>query len=237
MRAGREPAWPVGVDGSPPRLVVDDGLAAVVSDPGAVPIRPSRRNLRAHTEVLKSAMRVSPVLPMRFGVVLPGDGEVAAELLRPARSELERRLDELDGCAEFELKVIYDEDDLLRDMLGRDQRLARLRDRLRSRVTYEDRLHVGEAIARSVEARRVGEEARIVEALAPHATAIAAPAEPLPSVLMKVSFLVEDRQAARFEREADRLARDAAPLFRFLLHGPLPPFSFVDLALPARAVA
>jgi hypothetical protein len=235
VRDGREPDWPDGIDGRRPRLVRHDGLAAIVGTPKALPIRPERRNLLAHTEVLRAAMTVSPVLPMRFGIVLPDDDAVVGELLGPAHGELEALLADLDGRVELELKVVYDEDDLLREIVGGDKRLARLHERLRQGVSHDERVRIGETIAHAVESRRLAEEARIVHTLGRDAVAVTPPAQPPPSVLTKVSFLVDEGRTARFEEQVEKLARESAPLFRFLLHGPLPPFSFVDLALPAGA--
>src|SRR5690349_8624706 len=95
LRDGSSPSLPAGIDGLQTRLLRADGLAAVVGGVRRVPVRPSRRNLEAHTDVLAAAMDADTVLPMRFGVVLPRDGDVVDELLRGARDALGRLLDAL----------------------------------------------------------------------------------------------------------------------------------------------
>ncbi len=92
--------------GDPPselRTVSTDRLTAVVSDapPG---LRAKRRDVMAHQNVLEALMVSGATLPMRFGLVGPGDDEVTAALEREADA-YEERLAELDGRVEYNLKA------------------------------------------------------------------------------------------------------------------------------------
>src|SRR5204863_3122954 len=88
--AGGPLELPVGVEGAEVGVEESGGLAALVSSVPDRPMRATRRNLEAHAAVLQSALsQRDPVLPMRFGILLPDLAAVAAELLEPSRPELE----------------------------------------------------------------------------------------------------------------------------------------------------
>lgn len=231
-RAGAEPPdGATGIEGSPARLLPYAGLAAIVGPAPDGLVKPSRRNLTAHTSVLREAMEQAPVLPMRFGVVMPAEA-VERELLEGPRARLEELLERLEGTVELELKVVFDEDAILRGVLAGDERIRRLRDRLQSvpaDAAYYDRIRLGELVAEGVERVRAEEADRILAALVPHALDWSR-AEELPErVALKAAFLVEAAGRAAFEDAAERVAAEAAPRFRCQLVGPLPPFSFVEL--------
>src|SRR5438046_9279547 len=89
---------PAGVEDAEARVEESSGLAALVSSVPDRPIRATRKNLEAHASVLASALsQRDPVLPMRFGILLPDQAAVAAELLEPSRPELETLLGRFAG--------------------------------------------------------------------------------------------------------------------------------------------
>src|SRR3954449_6778384 len=78
--AARDLAAP-GVDGRRGARVEHGPVAALVSEAPDGPVKASRRNLLAHTEVLQQVAATECVLPMQFGVVMPNESGVAEELL------------------------------------------------------------------------------------------------------------------------------------------------------------
>jgi hypothetical protein len=231
-RAGAEPPnGATGIEGGPARLLPYAGLAAIVSPAPDGLVKPSRRNLTAHTSILREAMEQAPVLPMRFGVVMPPEA-VERELLEGPRARLEELLERLEGTVELELKVVFDEEALLRDVLAGDERIRRLRDglqRVPSDAAYYDRIRLGELVAEAVEHVCAAEADRILGALVP-LTLDWRRTEELPErVALKAAFLVEASGRAAFETAAEAVAAEAVPRFRCQLVGPLPPFSFVEL--------
>jgi len=236
-RAGAPAPHEHGVEGERARLFVHGGLAAIVGPPPAGPVVPSRRNLDAHTAVLRAAMRNAPVAPMRFGVVMPQDA-IERELLEAPRESLDELLARIDGLVELELKVVYDEDALLREVIAAEPGLRRMRERLRGKAedaTYYDRIRVGELVAEGVERARTARAERILEALRPYAVDLRVADEVPARVALKASFLVEEDAVARFERAAEDVAAQTAPTYKCHLFGPLPPFSFVELGDLAEA--
>jgi hypothetical protein len=230
-RAGAPAPGEEGVEGGRPSLFAHGDLAAIVGPAPSGPVVPSRKNLDAHTAVLRAAMTNASVAPMRFGVVMPQDA-VERELLEAPRESLHELLERLDGVVELELKVVYDEDAVLREVVAAEPGIGRLRERLRrvpDDAAYYDRILLGELVAQGVERARAARAERILAALRPYAVELRV-ADDLPErVALKASFLVEDGAVARFEQTAEEAAAEAAPAYKLHLFGPLPPFSFVDL--------
>lgn len=204
--------------------VVHGGLAAVVS-PAPPQLRPKRRDLVAHQELQERLMSDGAVLPMRFGMLAPDDTAVRA-VLEEKGEEYTRRLAELHGTTEFNLKAARAQDDLLREVLDESDEARRLNERTREgNGTYEERVALGELVARQVDARQRLLADQVVEQLSGLARA-QVEAAPAKDDFLNVSFLVDRARAHEFTEAGQRLARDYGEAYDFRLRGPLPPYSF-----------
>ncbi|CAL9277745.1 MULTISPECIES: GvpL/GvpF family gas vesicle protein [Streptomyces] len=225
----RTPASP-GVDGAPVRLLTGSGLCAAVS-PAPVRLRPRRRDLLAHQAVLDELAAQGPLLPMRFAVLSPRP-DALLDQLRADAVPLSRQLEEVRGCAEFNVKGTVVPGHFA-DLVRRDQTLRSLALRTRRRPDYEANVRLGEALAQAVrrEARRAARE--VLDRLTPLAVRTA-PGRTDDEQVLSVSFLLRSTDERRFRREVDALARDRGDRLALSLTGPLPCYSFVE-PRPARA--
>jgi hypothetical protein len=216
------------------RIVEADGIGALTSDVPSGELRAGKDELLAHSRVLERAIEYGTVLPMRFGVVMPSESAVRDQLLDPHRSELEAQLAEMDGKVEVNLKAIYDESDLLTEVIGENSEIGKLREGLRGQsedATYYDRIRLGELIATAVNEKRDLDASAILDRLAPHVVA-AEVGEPVHErMALNASFLVEDSARKEFDAELDRIAEQQGGRLRFKYTGPLAPHSFVELAM------
>src|SRR5919108_1327164 len=105
-----------GINDARLALVTLEGLAALTSDVPDEFLEAGRDELLTHSRVLERALEGGAVLPMRFGVVMPNEKSVRDDLLAAHRAELEAQLDEMDGKIEVNLKGIYEEDAVLREV-------------------------------------------------------------------------------------------------------------------------
>ncbi|MFD7503044.1 GvpL/GvpF family gas vesicle protein [Streptomyces sp. NPDC059850] len=213
-----------GVSGVP-RAVASGPLTGVVS-PAPETLRPKRRDLAAHQEVQERLMADGAVLPMRFGLLAPDEAAVRSAL-DAKRDEYVRGLDELDATAEFNLKAARSQDDLLREVLTESDDARRLNERTRDgRGSYEDRVALGELIARQLGARQQRLAEQVVGSLSGMARGQVV-SSPAGDDFVNASFLVERGRAEEFSRAAERLAQGFGDGYDFRLRGPLPPYSFV----------
>ena len=228
----------VGDPPAPVRALVHETLAALVSPIPAQRVRATRANLGAHLRVLQEAMDTATVLPMRFGVVFPDEDAVREELLVARRAELESLADRLKGHIQLDVRAFYDEDALLREIVGEDGAVATLRERVRELpgdAGHFDRIRLGELVAGAVATRRARDEQAILERLQPLAADVRVDEGLSERVAFKGSFLVARDVADRFDEVLDDLAKGLSARMRFKVVGPLPPHGFVELDDAARA--
>lgn len=229
------PAHP-GIGGRDLQLVTRDGVAALVSDAPDGDLTMGREAMTVHARVLEEAHAHGTVLPMRFGMVMADEAEVQTGLLDSHHDALVAQLSELDGKAELRLRVTYEEEPLLREVVQEDQDVARLRESLRGApadATYYGRIQLGELVAQAIERKREGDAARIIDALAPLALALDVSPPPHERVVLAASFLVDSGRIREFDDAVDRIGEAQSGRMRFKYTGPLPPHSFVDLSRTA----
>ena len=231
----------VGNRDAPIRRLRDGGLTAIVSDAPAEEIQATQDNLLAHSDAIQHLVETaSSVLPLRFGTVFPSDDAVRSELLEPRRDELEAQLARLEGCVEMRVKGFYDEDEVLREVVSEDRRVAELHRRTRSLpedATYFERIQLGELVVSALAARRERDASTILGRLVPLTLDQVVEEEPHEWGVFTASLLVERRRLPELEAALDTTGEAMRPRIRLTCVGPLAPYSFVDLAFePAGAV-
>jgi hypothetical protein len=223
---------PPGVAGAPVRRIESGGLAALVSPIEGDELRATRRDLLSHSAVLEHAVAAGPVLPLRFGIVLRDDEAVVSELLEPRRDELAALLERFERLVELRVKAFYVEETVLREIVGSDPAIARLREATRDvpeAAAHPQRVQLGEAVARALAARREYDARSILARLRPLAEDTALEeGDGLP--VLVASFLVDRGRVPAFDEAMDELAREHEGRITFKYLGPLPPHSFVSFA-------
>lgn len=222
-----------GIAGAPLSLISEAGSAALVSDVDDGELRAGREQVLAHSRVLEAAMTQGTVLPMRFGVVMAGPDEIKRDLLEPHAGDLRDQLDRMKGKVEVNIRVVYQEDVMLREVVREDQDIARLRASLRDQpedATYYGRIRLGELVAEAVVRKRDADAEAVLQVLVPHTLEYEVAEPTHERVVVTASFLVQRDQLAEFDAAVDDLARAEAARMRFKYTGPLPPHSFVQLA-------
>ncbi|MET9881005.1 GvpL/GvpF family gas vesicle protein [Actinacidiphila glaucinigra] len=214
----------VGEEPTPLRVVRSGKVAAVVGD-APEHLRPKRRDLKTHQDVLQSLTADGAVLPMRFGLLAPDETSIEAELEARQEDYLER-LDKLRDRVEFNVKAVQDEDAALRAVLAASPDLQRLNERTRSGGSHDDRLALGEAVATGLQAYQLQLGGEMAGALRP-LSASEVVSEATGEAFANVSFLVDRERVEEFQESADTLARDFGRGVDIRVTGPLPPYSFV----------
>lgn len=231
ITAASHPALPEGLGGVgdpalPVRVLQEGDLAAIVSD-APEGLRPKRRDLLAHQNVLSEAGAGGCILPMRFGSVAPDDGTVTG-VLAERQEHYKERLRTLDGRVEYNVKATHDEEAVLHRVMSDNPEVRAVAEanRRAGGGSYDERLRLGEMVVAAVKAREAEDAGEVQRALEPVAEAISVGPESS-GWLANVSFLVERDAAASFLEAVDQL-RKAHPHLDLRVNGPLPPYSFVD---------
>lgn len=239
---GSRDKLPDGMDGvgDPPlpvRILRAGDLAAVVSD-APEGLRPKRKDLLAHQNVLAEFGSGGCVLPMRFGSIAPDDDTVTNVLAERAEHYKER-LRALDGKVEYNVKATHDEEAVLHRVMAENPELRAQTEANRQAGggSYEEKLRLGEMVVAAVKAREAADAAEVQRDLAAVSAAVSAGPEST-GWLANVSFLV-DRDAADTFLASVEQVRTSHPHLELRVNGPLPPYSFVEpgSAEPAGATA
>ena len=129
------------------------------------------------------------------------------------------------------VKVEYDEEALLREVVADEPEVARARQRARALAdaAYYENIRLGELVAAGIAARRASDADTIGSRLA--AASADWVADPSTSELgvFKGSFLVGNRRLEEFDEALESLAAEGGDRLRFESFGPLPPTAFATL--------
>src|ERR671939_76807 len=214
------------------RLVTYDDLAAVVSDAPRDGYDVTRENLLAHQRVITQTMTRSDVLPVAFGTVAESDQQVQEQLLHAAADELHRALEEVQGCIELELKVLWNEERLFAEIMAENDDIRALRDSLAGQppeATQYERIRLGERVAAAIQRKSEAEAASLLDALEPLAVETRVNENQTDMMLLNAAFLVDKSQEQAFDAKVQALGAAQAGRQIFRYPGPLPPYNFVDI--------
>jgi hypothetical protein len=219
---------------APLRQVTADDLALLVSAVHADQLRVDEDDLsetgrlatlaRGHDAVVRAAALRGPVLPLRFGTVVP-DEAAARRLLVEHRNSAREHLARIGNAREWGVKLVRRLDSPVpvgsgpRDRAGvtGTEYLARRRQAL-------DQHDAAEAAAEQA-------AGRLVEALAPHVTeSLRRGGSSGSSLLLDLAVLVEADAEAGFLATAAELRQQLEPdALELEVSGPWPPYSFASL--------
>jgi Gas vesicle synthesis protein GvpL/GvpF len=253
MNAEKQNVWVYGVvpagaaleeverrrDRLPEVWVLEAGdLGAIVGNAPEGDEKATRNQALAHARVLEAAVLDAPVVPFRFGIMVPSDQDVGTDLLDAQHDELSELLKRVEGRVQMTLKVYYDEDAVLREILEKEPEIAKLRERTREGsedATRDVRVRLGELISKAVEQRRERDSADILEHLKPVSIAATVEGPEQEFMVLNAPFLVERARQQEFEDAVEEVARERQGRMRFRLLGPMPAYNFIDVEQPAWA--
>lgn len=216
--------------GKPVRVVAEGPVAAVVETVEVDRPLGRRRDLIAHSAVLNALASRGPVLPMRFGSVVPDETTVREELLGPRHEHFEALLEQVAGKVQLTLRGRYLLDTVLEEVVAADPRIAHLRERtagLTEEESYYDRIRLGELVAQAVDVRRDRDAQSIVAALAPHVEDYLLRDTSGMDGLVELALLVPADGVPRLEQAAETVAEAFAGRAELNLVGPMALYDFV----------
>jgi hypothetical protein len=174
------------------------------------------------------------VLPVRFGTVLPSEAALRENVLDRHEDELLGQLEQLAGHVELSVRVTYDEQGVLSEIVRANPEIARLHQATAGRdpeAVHAQRVQLGELVDDALEERRGADRERVLARLTPHAADVR-PDLPIGEYgVVSAAFLVPETDLQRFDGAVETAGGDLGPLLRFRYVGPLVPYSFAELGL------
>jgi hypothetical protein len=206
-------------------------IAAVVSNTPMVVQDPTRDNVLAHQRVNETVMQQHTVIPMSFGTVFKTHDDIM-ELLRSAYEAFTDVLNKMQDKFEFGLKVLWDRDQIIREIEGEDEDIRRLKGEISSQKgsTYFARMQYGRLIDAALQARSERYVAEIFEALRDVSVASRSNKPIGDRMIMNAAFLVARDTEQAFDARVKEIGSRYDKL-TFKYTGPWPPYNFVNIRL------
>jgi hypothetical protein len=206
-------------------------IAAIVSNTPMVVQDPTRDNVLAHQRVNETVMQQHTVIPMSFGTVFKTDDDIM-ELLRSAYDAFTDVLNKMADKFEFGLKVLWDRDQIIREIEDEDEDIRRLKGEISTQKgsTYFARMQYGRLIDAALQARSERYVSEIFEALRDVSVASRSNKPIGDRMIMNAAFLV----ARTLEQAFDSRVKDIGQRYdklTFKYTGPWPPYNFVNIRL------
>lgn len=212
-----------------------EGLGLLVSGIDKPKVRPSRRNMLAHTKVLEEIMHRHDVLPLRFGTVID-DRDHARRLLDEYKDVLFEGLHSVKGAVEMGVKITWDQATLMQQLVEEDDDIRALRDAIAGRSeqeTYYERIEIGRMIEAGVKARseQVAQDTHAV--LQPIGRDYVISESKDDMVALDSAYLVDKDKIPVLEAALEEKTEPYSDALAASLIGPVPPYNFVNLRIDA----
>jgi hypothetical protein len=223
----------IGIGAKPTdvRTVNYQDIAAVVSDTPLQVYDATRENVLAHESVNETVMKSHTVIPMSFGTVFKTREDIV-ELLRSAYDAFLDVLTKMQDKLEFGLKVLWESQEMVRQIEAEEEDIRRLKSELSSQKgsTYFARVQYDRLVAAALETR----SERFVKSIMDELSDVSVSSrwnKPIgDKMILNAAFLVPRDKESVFDAKMKELgARYNKLNFRYT--GPWPPYNFVNIRL------
>lgn len=223
----------LGIDGSTVYTLSDGRVAAVLSDVPNTRIRPERRNLAAHQEVLKRLMEENTPLPMTFGIIAEGTKSIQ-KILSLNQKAFTEQLHLVDGKMEMGLRITWDVPNIFEYFVNTHSELREARDRFLGTYhepSQEEKIEVGRMFDRVLKEDREIYSDRVEEILLKRPFKIKRNPPRNEREVMNLACLIGRKEQAVFETQVFEAAQLFDNNFAFDYNGPWAPHNFVEIDL------
>ena len=222
-----------GINGGVVYTIAKGRVAAVVSDLPNGKIRPERRHLSVHQQVLQQLLGKTTPLPMSFGII--ADSAKAVEKILSTNQEaLLEELHRLHGKVEMGLRVAWDVPNIFEYFVNTHPELKAARDRFlggQREPTQEEKIEVGRLFDRILQEDREAYADKLESILSPRCCEIKRNKCRDEREVMNLACLVGNQALAEFEAGIFEAAQLFDNNFAFHYNGPWAPYSFVTMNL------
>lgn len=222
-----------GMDEKEVSVITEGGLAAVVSGVSGPKIRPERRHLARHQEVLKQLLTHTTPLPMSFGI-LADDPQAVHKILRTNQRLFLEQLQHVAGKVEMGLRVTWDVPNIFEYFVNTQAELRSARDRLlggNRQPTQEEKIELGRTFDRLLSQERERHTERVQRILSGACFEIKAGKCRDEREVMNLACLVGRGAQEAFGNAVFQAAQMFDNNFAFDYNGPWAPHNFVEVAL------
>jgi hypothetical protein len=220
----------IGIDGANVYTIPQGALAVVVSDTLNKKIRPERRKLTAHHEVIAKLMAKHTVLPAAFGTI-SGNTNSLLNMLKKNQTLFGQQLKRVNGKVEMGLNVVWNVHNISEYFVNRYPELEESRDDMLARKrgpTRDQKIDLGRLFEQLLNQEREVHTKAVMRVLSRHCAEIKQNKPRQDREVMRLACLVDRSGQEKFEEEGILLATKLFDdNYTFKFSGPWSPYNFV----------
>jgi hypothetical protein len=197
-----------GLDKQPIQTKRFENFTLLYSDAKQAKYMASRRNLLGHENVLEKAMESGyrNLLPLRFGLMVESWNQVEEELFVPYQEKMRSLLTKLEGTREVSVKIFWEPEAELQQMMVENEDLQAARDRQQGQAMGMDAvIKFGQAVERAMVQRRDAVINAFQDALSPLAIEQVENDALNESMIYNTAFLIDWDQETLFSQTVDEV--------------------------------
>lgn len=220
-----------GIDGAPIQFQHAGNLAMAMSSIQAKKIRPQRKNLAAHQEVVTYLAKNYDMLPVAFGLIAD-DVDQVNRLLGSHRQVLVEQIERVAGHMEMSVNLRWSVPNVVQYFVERYSELAEARQVIANgQATRDDQIAVGQMLESLINAERQQHTDKFTDILKPVCKEIDIQPAREEADIMRLACLISRDAEEELTQAVYKAAQLFSDDFSISFNGPWPPYSFVSLSL------
>jgi len=220
-----------GIEEADIEVIVRHDLAVAVSPIVAKKIRPQRKFLAAHQDIVTYLSKHWSMLPVSFGLIAD-DIDQVHHILNSNRDILNEQIDRVDGQVEMTLSLKWTAENIPQYFVDRYPQLAEARSMIvAGEASRDDQIEMGRIFEKLLTAERSEHTQNFLDLLEPLSKEIDVQPTRNESDVMRLACLIDRNTEADFSAAVYKAAELFSDEFAITFNGPWPPYSFVKLAL------
>ena len=220
-----------GIEDAAVSIVGTGDVAVLVSSTQLTKIRPQRKFLAAHQEIVTYVSKRWSMLPVSFGLIADSLEQVH-HLLESNHSILNEQIDRVDGQIEMTVTLKWTAGNIPQYFVDRYPALAKAREIIASGLaSRDDQIEMGRMFETLLNTERNAHTQKFLNVLNPLSKEIEIQPTRNESDVMRLACLIGRDQEEVFSKAVYAAAELFSDEFAVNFNGPWPPYSFVKLAL------
>jgi hypothetical protein len=206
-------------------------LAVAVSPIVAKKIRPQRKFLAAHQEIVTQLSKNWSALPVAFGLIADNEEQIQ-HILSANQRVLAEQIDRVEGQVEMSVALRWTAENVPKYFVDRYPELAVARDAIAAgTASRDDQIEMGRTFERLLNNERLENTQKFLDGLRPITTEIDVQPTRQDSEVMRLACLIKRERENDFNQAIYQIATQFSDDFAISFNGPWPAYSFVKLAL------
>ncbi len=235
LRSGDEHAIPNaglrGIDDADVFAVAQGSLAVAVSRIESKKIRPQRKYMAAHQDVVTLIARNWSMLPVSFGLIAD-DLEQVNHILHANEDVLNDQIDRVDGQVEMAVSLRWTAENVPQYFVDRYPALSEARELIvAGNASRDDQIEMGRMFEKLLTSERDAYTQKFLDILGPICKEVDVQPVRQEADVMKLACLINKSSEQQFNDAVYKGAEMFSDDFSISFNGPWPPYSFVKLAL------